>query len=169
MLFFKPGYLNGSSGIVEFADAIWMDDAGSILEAAREGLRDLMASGFHYFNGNQSEKMTKDWQKMTDTIQLYFEDINSGEWAGPKWEGVEWEKGLSAFKDFKEWCLESGRRPMGKHGFYKELEQRFQVPRKPDARGGERFKFSILLKKDVVKPTVSKSDEKPTFVTSLDY
>jgi len=169
MLFFKPGYLNGSSGIVEFADAIWMDDAGSVLQAAREGLADLIESGFHYFNGNASQKATSDWQKMTDTIQLYFDDVNSGEWAGPQWEGVEWEKGLSAFKDFKDWCVESGRRPIGKHGFYKELEQRFQVPRKPDARGGERFKFSVLLKNMAGNPTKIEKTENPTAVTSLDY
>ena len=147
MLFFKPGYLNGSSGIVEFADAIWSDDAGGVLEAAREGLKDLMESGFHYFNGNKSEKMTKEWQKMTDTIQLWVEEVNSGEADSPQWEYQDWEKGKVLYLAFCEWCTASGRRPMGKQLFYKELETRFGVPRKPRADGGERFKCDIFEKR----------------------
>lgn len=169
MLFFKPGYLNGSGDIVEYADHIWNDDAASVLEAAREGLADLMESGFRYFVSNESIKMTKEWQKMTDNITLYFEDINSGEWCGPAWEYVEWEKGGSVFKDFKEWCIESGKKPMGKHAFYKELETRFQVPRKVGAKGGERFKFDLKLKSRNEKPTNEKSDRNPTVVSSLNY
>lgn len=169
MLFFKPGYLNGSSGIVEFADAIWNDDAGSVLEAAREGLQDLIESGFHYFNGNQSAKMTKDWQKMTDTIQLYIEDVNSGECGMPSFEGVEWEKASSVYSHFKDWCAESGRRPMGKHNFYKELETRFGVPMKPRSDGGVRIFAEKLFILDVKKRGNLKNEGNASHVTSLDY
>ena len=169
MLFFKPGYLNGSSGIVEFAEAIWDDDAGGVLEAAREGLADLVASGFHYFNGNASIEATKQWQKMTDAISLYLEDINKGEWNCPNWEQVEWEKGGRIYSDFKEWCSESGRKAVGKHGFYRELESRFQVPRKCNAKGGERFFMAKVVENRVLNPTIVKSDQNPTVVTSLNY
>lgn len=165
MLFFKPGYLNGSGDIVEYADHIWNDDAAGVLEVAREGLADLIASGFRYFNGNESAKMTREWQKMTDNITLYFEEINSGEWCGPAFEGVEWEKGSIMYSDFRQWCIESGRRPMGKQHFYKELETRLGVPRKNNARGGERF----LVEKVIQKPINRKPDANPTAVTSLDY
>lgn len=165
MLFFKPGYLNGSGDIVEYADHIWNDDAAGVLEVAREGLADLIASGFRYFNGNESAKMTREWQKMTDNITLYFEEINSGEWSGPSFEGVEWEKGSIMYSDFRQWCIESGRKPMGKQLFYKELETRFQVPRKNNAKGGERF----LVEKVIQKPINRKPDANPTAVTSLDY
>lgn len=167
MLFFKPGYLNGSSGIVEFADAIWNDDAGSVLEAAREGLQDLIESGFHYFNGNESEKMTREWQKMTDTIMLYFEDINNKEWDGPAFEGKEWERGNLVFSDFRAWCEASGRKPMGKHNFYKELETRFGLPRKRNAEGGERFMFAKLLKTGDWNPSGVKSEANPSGVSTL--
>jgi hypothetical protein len=165
MLFFKPGYLDGSGDIVEYADHIWRDDAGTVLEMAREGLQDLIESGFRYFNGNQSAKMTQDWQKMTDNITLYFEDINSQEWPGPDWEHQTWEKGSNIYSDFRAWCVESNRKPMGKHGFYKELDTRFQIPRKRNAEGGERFDVCGIVKNKLKCRVKMNYEEKPNFVS----
>ncbi len=164
MLFFKPGYLNGSGSVVEYAEHIWNDDAGSVLEVAREGLADLIESGFHYFNGINSAKMASDWQKMTDNITLYFGDVNNGEWGENLFkslEGTKFEKGAVIYSDFRQWCTESGRKPMGKHSFYKELETRFEVPRKNNGMGGERF----LIEKVIQKPINGKSDTNPIFVS----
>lgn len=159
MLFFKPGNLNGSSHIVELAEEIWRSDAGSVLNAAREGLQDLIESKFHYFNGTASQQAAKEWQKLTDTIQLYFEDINNGEWSGPQWEFKEWEKGSVVYEDFKQWCTTCGRKYMGKHSFYKELEVKFLVPRKTKSEGGERFNFKGLVNsKNSVATTGGKMD-----------
>ncbi len=172
MLFFKPGYINGSGDIVEYADHIWNDDAAGVLDVAREGLADLMESGFRYFNGNESAKMTREWQKMTDTIQTWIDEVNSEEADAPQWEGSEWELGRILYVSFRQWCIDSGRRPVGKQHFYKELETRLGVPRKNNARGGERFKCDIFEKRVSGNPgnrQKTKTEENPTAVTSLDY
>jgi phage/plasmid-associated DNA primase len=161
MLYFKPGYLNGSSGVVEYADHIWADDAGGVLEAAREGLIDLMASGFRYHESSVTKEAVKEWQMMTDPVSSYFEDIRKSEWACPGLEeDTDFQKGNTFYKDFKNWCLESGKRPMGKKKFYQQLTRKLALPYKPRSRGGERWDFRSVIKIEAVDDELVKSELK---------
>lgn len=147
MLYFKPGYMNGRGGITEYAEHIWELDAGGVLEAAREGLRDLMESGFKYFETSASKEQVKNWQKTNDSIALFVEDLESKEWELASLEGKEWEKGARIYEGFVEWCKASGKKPMGKHGFYEKLKTKFGVPCKERAVGGTQFRIVSLLEK----------------------
>lgn len=159
MLHFKPGYLNGSSGVVEYADHIWNDDAGGVLEIAREGLADLMESGFRYHVSDVSRDAVNAWQERNDSVKLWLKDVQSGESDIAGLEGKEWEKGGLLYVGFKNWCEESGKRPIGKHLFYEQLVSKLGWKKDPEGRGGVRFKVSGLVK--------SESDRNPTEKSSI--
>lgn len=169
MLFFKQSYLNGASGIMELAETIWSTDSGSVLEAAREGLEDLIKDGFKYFESRASNNAKKDWQIMTDTISQYFEDCNSGEWIEPDWDGKKYELGKIIYDNFRNWARESGCKTVGKKRFYKELETRLGVSRKHDAQGGERFDFSTILKSRNLNNYSGQKTTSDTFPNPLSY
>lgn len=156
MLYFKPGYLNGSSDVVEYADHIWADDAGGVLEAAREGLADLMASGFKYHESGATKEAVKEWQMMTDPVSSYFEDIRKSEWPVPQGleEDTNFQKGNTFYKDFKIWCQESGRKTMGKKKFYQQLTRKLNLPYKARSYGGERWDFTSAIKMDTLEGNV---------------
>ena len=140
MLYFKPGYLNGKSGIVEYAQHIWMDDAGGVLEAAREGLADLIESKFKYYESSASKEAVKEWQKTNDSISLFFEDIELKEWRIESLEGKEWEKGLAIYDSFKMWCASTVKKPMGKKIFYNALKNRMGLECQERGKGGVLFR-----------------------------
>lgn len=148
MLHFKPGYLNGSSGVVEYADHIWNDDAGGVLEIAREGLADLMESGFRYHVSETSKESVKDWQERNDSVKLWLKDVQSGEYQIASLEGKEWELGKSLYIGFTKWCEESGKRQIGKHLFYEQLSSKLGWQKNPRAEGGVRFKVSGIGKRE---------------------
>jgi hypothetical protein len=148
MLYFKPGYLNGSSGVAEYADFIWDLDASGVLEAAREGLQDLMSSGFKYFENEASKNATKNWQKRNDSIALFIEDIEGKEWNIAAMEGKEWEKGLAIYESFKMWCQSSGKKAMGKHVFYEQLRAKFGWECQQRGAGGVLFRVPGSLKRE---------------------
>lgn len=156
MLYFKPGYLNGHSGILDYAEYIWTNDAGGVLEAAREGLRDLMESGFKYYENDSTRAANSDWQKINDSITLFMEDLQIGEFKPTSLEGKEWELGSYLYVAFSDWCKVSGKKPMGKHHFYKLLRVKFNVPCQEHGRGGVRFKVSGFYKNDTDIKTTQK-------------
>jgi phage/plasmid-associated DNA primase len=166
MLYFKPGYMNGKSGIVEYAQHIWMDDAGGVLEAAREGLEDLIESKFKYFESSASKEAVKEWQKTNDSIALFFEDLETKEWSLASLEGKEWEKGSQIYESFCEWAQKSGKRPMGKHAFYKLLRVKHGVPCQQRGEGGVLFKVSGIWKREC---EVSASQKSPMITDTLAY
>lgn len=159
MLHFKPGYLNGSSGIAEYAEYIWQEDPGGVLDMAREGLQDLIATGFKYFESDASRDAVNKWQKRTDSIALFFEDLGNSEWDIASLEKKEWEKGSVIYDSFVEWCSKSGRRQLGKHAFYDQLRKKHGVPCQVEGKGGVRFKGSFFVK--------TESDQKPTQKTLI--
>lgn len=161
MLYFKPGYLNGSSGVVEYAEWIWAQDAGGVLEAAREGLKDLMESGFKYYESEESKLSVKFWQKRNDSISLWLEDLAKNEWSVEGLEGKEWERASLFYKSFKEWCSDSGKKFMGKNTFYEQLRKKHGVESKDDALGGVRFRATGVLK----AKTEQKPSEKSPMIT----
>jgi hypothetical protein len=160
MLKFKPGYMNGRGSILEYAEHIWTMDAGSVLEFAREGLADLVASGFKYFESEASKKSVVDWQGITDSVVTYFEDLRTGEWKIPAaLEGREWELGSTYYSDFREWAAASGRKPTGKHNFYRELSDKMKFERDSEGKGGCRFKVLLgRISEARVNPTQIRND-----------
>jgi phage/plasmid-associated DNA primase len=157
MLYFKPGYLNGSSGILELADQIWDNDAGGVLEAAREGLADLVNSGFHYYENEASKQAVKNWQKTNDSIALFLEDIQKGEFLLEGLEGVTWERGSVFYVNFRTWCGLVGKKPMGKNNFYEKLRGKFKLECDAHAKGGVRFRISEGIKIESDTKTTPKS------------
>lgn len=153
MLKFKPGYMNGRGSIVEYAEHIWALDAGSVLEYAREGLADLMGSGFRYFESADSKKAVSEWQEITDTVTTYFSDLMSGEWKKPaELEGKEYELGSILYGDFKKWAADSGRKATGKQGFFKELEVKMKMEKMERAKNGTRFKVPAWFLDSEMRP-----------------
>lgn len=146
LLHFKPQYLNGLGGIMDLGTHIWETDAGGVLEAAREGLQDLIDSGFKYFESDTSKDSVKNWQTQTDTVELFFEDLRIGEWPPPPIESKDWEKGSIFYASYKEWAKDSNRKCLGKQAFYNAIEQKTKVDRKARGQGGVRFDFRPLLK-----------------------
>lgn len=145
MLHFKPGYLNGLGGTIDLARRIWETDAGSVLEAAREGLQDLIESGFKYYESDTSQESVKTWQKQTDSVALFFEDLRTGEWKKPALEGKEFERGSLFYAEYKEWAKDSTRKPLGKQAFYNDIEKKTGVARKARGEGGVRFDVRSLI------------------------
>jgi hypothetical protein len=145
MLYFKPGYMNGRGAITEYAEHIWDLDAGGVLEAAREGLADLIENGFKYYENSASKDAVRKWQQTNDSIALFIEDIQKGEFLLEGLEGKEWEKGVAIYDSFKKWCGESGKKPMGKNNFYDKLRGKFGWECEDRAKGGVKFKVARHL------------------------
>lgn len=145
MLYFKPDVSLMLPSTLDLAESIWLDDAASVLRAAREGLEDLVQSGFKYFESAASKNATIAWQKMYDSVSSYFDDINSGEWKGPNFIGVDYELGSLVYRDYIEWCKDVHRKTLGKKQFYNELRVKLHLPNKLNAEGGERFNFNSVI------------------------
>lgn len=154
MLYFKPGYLNGSSGVAEYADFIWDQDAGGVLEAAREGLQDLIASGFKYHISEASKEAVKGWQKQNDVVGLWLDEVRSGEAEIAGLEGKEWELGKTLYRSFSTWASDSTRRAINKQMFYNQLCTKHGLEKNSAGKGGTRFRWS--------DPTLRQSDRNPT-------
>jgi hypothetical protein len=160
ILSFKRLETLSGAKFLDYADTIWADDPGGVLDAARDGLADLISTGFEYHQTLDAKKATKDWQNMSDSVALFFEDLVSGEEPPIAVASGDWDSGCilgkSIYERYMSWCLASGRKARGKHGFYKDLSTRFGVPRKNDARGGERFFLNAVFDNVAITREVNK-------------
>jgi len=122
--------LNGMGGFSDLSEAMWNLDAGSVLNFAREGLKDLIKHNFVYHVDAKSKEFVKEWGKSNDSVQLFLEDAISGEFslksaddgAEPKLE----QKGPVIYNAYLRWCKETGaRHALKRFNFFKELRAKY--------------------------------------------
>jgi len=146
MLYFKPGYLNGLSDIQELGEHLWSQDAGTILDVAREGLADLVKTGFRYYESDASKAAVKEWQKTTDSVELFVEDLQNGEAELVLPEASEFVKGALIYEAFEKWSFAAGRRAvLGKHKFYRQLVSKYDLEHRTRGEGGFTVKIGSLF------------------------
>lgn len=124
---FKKVYVNGLADIDNLGQWLWDHDGASILEYAREGLADLVASGFKYFRSEQSLEHLTDWQDTTDPVKQFVQDVEHGETklVAKRIEsnGQCLIKGQDIYSIYKEWATRCGYKTVGLGKFYAELER----------------------------------------------
>lgn len=147
MLFFKPGYLNGLGGVTELANHLWDFDAGGILDVAREGLKDLIESDFKYYESDSSKEMVKKWQKSTDQLELFVEDLKFGgiEYKAQV-DGNGWHLGSAFYQAYVNWAGDAGVKGVFKrHSFYDRVLAKYGVEVRARGEGGVRLKLDAVL------------------------
>ena len=133
-----------TASFLEFADQMWIRDSGSILDFAKLGLADLIASEFKYIETKESKDFVKEWQSLTDAVTLYLDESKTGEWNSSFIK--TFREGQSAnilgkdlYSDFVFWCDEVNRRCLSKQQFFREVEAKTKLKKNPEGRGGVVF------------------------------
>ena len=167
---FKKVYVNGLADIDNLGQWLWDQDAASILDYAREGLADLVASGFKYYRSDVSRNSLTEWQDETDPVKTFVKEVEAGEYRFSAeifvHSGVKLIKALDIFTGFKAWAEESKYKAMGKIRFFKELE-RCGVVRPPRANEGNGFLWAKALEKGSVSGLISRPvDREPAIVSA---
>jgi len=135
-----PDPTDSDLNIPELASYIWKYDSYNVLKVAREGLTDLINSDLKYFVPQSSIDHVKEWQKDSDPVKLWLEEIELGaikydKKIPPKTDGNGWELGCGAYDSYKQWSDDNRFSAMSSRRFYGELE-RLAVPVRRKAEGG---------------------------------
>lgn len=151
---FKKGYLNGKSGISDLASFYWDTDAGTVLDVAREGLEDLIASDFKYFVPDAAKENLEAWETNSDPVGLFLKDLRSGQTVLNLIDQADTSApcvhggfilGNALYEQFKTWCDTSGyRHKMTRHRFFNALRKRHKVDSMDRGFGGVRFNLEAV-------------------------
>ena len=63
---------------VDLAELIWTTDRGSVIDAAFEGLQDLLGSGFQYADSATQSDSMAEWARESDPVKAWLADAQEG-------------------------------------------------------------------------------------------
>jgi len=133
--FIRLDRFKSSGGRHDFANWMFDQSPEGILNFALEGLDDLLEHEGHYFNPESGRRAMTEWQRESDIMGQFLDDLTSGDVMGLRRDPTLTHDDSALRGDmwdgFRQWCVDtdqkglSGRRsPIARNKFYGELLER---------------------------------------------
>jgi phage/plasmid primase-like uncharacterized protein len=121
----------------DFANWVFDQCPGGILNFALAGLQDLIDLDGHFTNPESGKMKMEEWQRQEDQVGSFLHDIEQNEVDGNTRMFLGADASIRAtqlYKNFASWVVESGisRCAMGRNKFYAALRERGFVFKKED-------------------------------------
>jgi P4 family phage/plasmid primase-like protien len=124
--------------IPDLAKQILKSETPGILYWALKGAKQLIDQKYQLTDTKENDLLIKQWKMAGDSIEGFLSDDDFVV-IGP----IERVLRTKAFEDYRNYCLSSGVRPIGRNKFYERVEDRFEIV-KPKAQPREYVGFTTL-------------------------